>query len=492
MDVTVEDIATCKKRLSIAIPREEIEAKFDERFTELENEAFVPGFRVGHAPRRLIEKRFHDAVTEEVRIKLVSEAFEEAMKEQDLDIVGEPDIDPEKIEMPDDGPMTFSVDLEVRPEFDLPDDYSAIPLDKVERPEVTDDSVAEALERLREQNGSLEPVAEDEIADEKDLVQADLTIQAGDVMVVDRQNVRLPVGAVAIEGIRLDELPDLLKGAKAGDTKEAKITIGQEADNEDVRGQEATLTVKVDEVQRIRLPDDAALLEAADYEDMDALRGAIRRQQESRSEAQFREAHEEAVRTWLLEQMPFDLPEDLVSRHANRLLQRRLMSMQYRGVPAAEVEQHMDEIAGATSEQAARDLRLHFILDAIAKQEEIEVTDAEVDARIRFMAVQYGRKGDRLREEMEESGQLESLRASIQEDKVVRMLLDRATGPAAEEAEDEAAGEAPEAAPAEGEAGEAPEAASAEGEAGESPEAASAEGEAAGDEADDDADTEST
>lgn len=440
MDVNVEDIATCKKRLSITIPREEIEAKFDERYSELENEAFVPGFRPGHAPRRLIERRFKDAVTEEVRAKLVSEAFEKVLEEQKLDIVGEPDIDPDKIELPEDGPMTFSVDLEVRPEFDLPDDYSQIPVDEVERPEVTDETVEGALERLREQQGSLEPVGEDEGAQERDLVVADLTIQAGDVMVVDRQNVRLPVREVAVEGIRLPELPDLLTGATAGETKETKITIGDEADNEDVRGQEADLTVKVNEVHRLRLPSDEELLEATGQEDMESLRAYIRRRQESQSEADFREAREEAVRDWLLAQIPFDLPEDLVARHANRLLQRRLTSMQYRGVPADELEAHMDEIAGATGEEAARDLRLHFILDAIAKQEAVEVTDAEVDARVRFMAVQYGRKADRLREEMEESGGLDSLRAQILEDKVIRTLLDRATGEAEEQAA-EAAGE---------------------------------------------------
>jgi len=433
MDVNVETIATCKKRLSITIPREEIDAKFGERFTELEREAFVPGFRPGHAPRRLIERRFKDAVTEEVRAKLVAEAMEKALEEQQLDIVGEPDIDPEKIELPEEGAMTFSVDLEVRPEFDLPEDYSRIPIEDVERPQVTDESVARALERLREQHGSLETVGEDEGAEERDLVLADLTIQAGEVMVVDRQNVRLPVREVAIEGIRLPELPGLLAGAKAGETKHATITIGQEADAEGVRGQEADLTLKVNAVQRLRLPSDEELLQATGYEDMDALKAAVRRQQESRSQAEFREAQEQAVRRWLLDEIPFDLPEDLVGRHANRLLQRRLTSMQYRGVPADEIEQHLDEISDATGEQAAQDLRLHFILDAIAKKEKVEVAEAEVDARVRFMAVQYGRKADRLREEMEASGHLDSLRAQILEDKVIRTLLDRVTGAAAPE-----------------------------------------------------------
>jgi len=444
MDVALEDIAVCKKRLSITIPREEIEAKFDERFSELEREAFVPGFRPGHAPRRLVERRFKEAVTEEVRAKLISETLEKALKEQDLDVVGEPDLDPEKIELPDEGPMTFSVDLEVRPEFDLPEDYSRIPVEEVERPAVTDETVEQALERLREQQGSLEPVGEDEGAEERDLVLADLTVQAGDVMVVDRQNVRLPVREVAVEGIRLAELPDLLTGATAGETKEARITIGQEAENEAVRGQEAYLTVKVNEVQRLRPASDESLLEATGQEDMEALRGTIRRRQEARSEADFREAREEAVRDWLLREVQFELPEDLVKRHANRVLQQQLTRMQYRGVPADEIEQHADEIAHATSEQADRDLRLHFILDAIAKREGIEVAETEVDARVRFMAAQYGRKADRLREEMEESGGLDSLRAQILEDKVIRTLLVRAAGEAPlQEAAGDAAKEAP-------------------------------------------------
>jgi len=346
--------------------------------------------------------------------------------------------------------MTFSVDIKVRPECYLPDDYAAIPRDQVAQPEVTDETVETALQRLREQHGEMEPVGEAGEVQDGDLVVADLTIQAGDVMVVDRQNVRLPVAQVAVEGIRLETLPDLLKGAKAGEDRTAKITIGQEADNEDVRGQEADLTVRINEIQRLRLPTDEALLEATDYEDMDALRAAVRRQQQSQSQAQFREAQEEAVRNWLLERIPFDLPEDLVARHANRLLQRRLVNLQYRGVPADELEQHLGEIQQTTNEQAARDLRLHFILDAIAKKEGIEVADAEVDARIRFMAAQYGRKPDRLREEMEASGHLESLHAQILEDKVVRLLLDRATRPAEEAAAPAAATPEPSAETAEG------------------------------------------
>jgi len=98
-EVAVEDMGVCKKKLSITIPREAIDRKFEERFAELEREAQVPGFRPGHAPRRLIEKRFRRAVAEEVRVGLVSETLTKALEQEKLDVIGEPDIDPESVEL---------------------------------------------------------------------------------------------------------------------------------------------------------------------------------------------------------------------------------------------------------------------------------------------------------------------------------------------------------------------------------------------------------
>jgi trigger factor len=424
MEVTVEALATCKKKLTISIPREEIKAKFEERLTELEREAQVPGFRPGRAPRRLVEKRFHKAVADEVRVKLVAEAFEKAIKDENLDVIGEPDLDPDAIKMADDGPLTFSIELEVRPAFELPD-YVGIPV-SAERPAVTDAGVEQALERLRESRGRLDPVPAEEEVKANDLLVGDLTIQAGETMVVDRQNVRLPVAAIAVEGIRLENLPEVLKGAKAGDTRSTKITIGQDAEREDVRGKEAEVRLKINSAARVALPDNLALLKEMDYEDMESLRAGLRRQLESQSEAAYTRAQEQAIEKWLLEKIPFDLPTGLAARHANQLLQRRLMNLQSRGIPVDEIEKRLGEIKNATTEEADRDLKLHFILDAIAKKEKMEVTDAEVDARVQMIAMQYGRKTDRLHEEMEQQGTLDSLRQQILEDKVVRSLLEKA------------------------------------------------------------------
>jgi trigger factor len=424
MSVTVENVAACKKKLTITIPAEDVKAKINEKYRELEHDAQVPGFRPGHAPRRLIEKRFHEAVRDEVRAKLISEALEAAFKDEKLDVIGEPDLDPAKIEMPEDGPLVFSIELEVRPEFTLPD-YVGIPI-SVAQPTVTEENIAAALDRLREQNGKLDLLPADAEAKENDLITGDITLQAGDALVLDRTNVRLPVAAIAIEGIRLENIPAMLKGAQAGETKTATITIGQEAEKEDLRGKSAEVRIKVAELRRVALPDDATLLKAVDYEDMESLKGAIRRQLDAQTDQACRRAQETAVQNWLLEKAPMELPDELAKRHAAGLLQRHVVDLQYRGVPVEEIEKHVSDMKSASTEQAARDLKLFFILDAIAKKETIEVTDAEVDARLRYMAAQSHQREDRLHERMEADGTLDNLRSQIRDDKVLRLLLEKA------------------------------------------------------------------
>jgi len=424
MDVNVTDTGVCKKKVTITIPREDVDKKLDERYTELQREALVPGFRPGHAPRRLVEKRFHEAVVEEARTALAAEAFQKAIEEKKLDIIGDPDLDPEAIQMPDDGPMTFSVELEVRPEFTVPD-YQGIPVD-VTRTAVDDKAVDEAIEHAREEHAPLELMPEDKGAKKKDYVSADLKIQVGDLTVVDRQDARFVIDEIVVEGIPLPDVPKMLKGAKVGEAKTATVKVPDDATREDLRGKDAEVGITIRELRRPGALADAGLLKAVGYESMDALKASLRRQLESQAELDLRRRQEEAVRTWLLENVPMDLPEDLAKRHADRLLGRTLVNLQYRGVPASEIEKRLDEIRSASVTQSARELKLTFVLDRIASQEKVEVTDAEVDARIRFIAAQYGRRADRVREDMQAKGTLESLRGQIQEDKVLRLLLDKA------------------------------------------------------------------
>ena len=148
--IKIEDAGPGTKKVSIEIPRERIDAKLQEQFKELRQQAAIPGFRVGHAPQKLIEKRFATDVRDQVRRALISESYEQAVEKNSLQVIGEPQFDnPDSIQIPESGSLTYTFEVEVQPDITLPE-LSKL---KVKRPkiEVSDDNVQQALTNLREQ-----------------------------------------------------------------------------------------------------------------------------------------------------------------------------------------------------------------------------------------------------------------------------------------------------------------------------------------------------
>ena len=130
LDVKIDERSACERHVTVSIPREDIERYFDNEFSELMTSAQVPGFRTGRAPRKLIEARFRKDVADRVKSSLLMDSIGQVSDERDLSPISEPDFDFEAIELPDEGEMTFEFDLEVRPEFDVPQ-WKGL---KIERP----------------------------------------------------------------------------------------------------------------------------------------------------------------------------------------------------------------------------------------------------------------------------------------------------------------------------------------------------------------------
>jgi len=171
LNVSVEDTGPARKKLSIEIPEERILEKLEEMYGKLEEEAAIPGFRKGRAPRRLLERRFGDAIRDDAQGQLLSEAFTQAVEEQELNVIGEPDIkDLETLNLPDSGALSFEVEVEVTPDFELPSlDGIAVNRPKIEPSE---SEVDEEIERLRDRYGRME-------------AQPDATIEADDFAICD-------------------------------------------------------------------------------------------------------------------------------------------------------------------------------------------------------------------------------------------------------------------------------------------------------------------
>ncbi|MFB3891244.1 MAG: trigger factor [Phycisphaerae bacterium] len=420
---SIEDAGTLKKKLTVTVPRQRVDAKFNELFGELAKSAQVPGFRIGHAPRRLIEKRFGKEISTDVRNALVGESLGQISEKAGLQTIGEPTLDLEKIEVPETGDLTYSFEVEVAPEFTLPE-LKGI---KVTRRSVTidDERIDEALDGLRRNRARHETVQEP--AADGDVVLAGARITGEGVEPLERRGLTLRVAPGQIEGLPLLDLGTALTGKRPGDTAVIKVKAPDVHPNESWRGKELTVELAVSEVRRTVLPEiDDAFATGLGFDSLAQLREQARRRMESRVQQEVRQNLRDQVCKYLLDSVKFDLPEGVVQRHAGRLTTRRYLDLMYHGVPAEKIEEHLTAMKASIDEQAKQSLRLSFILGKYAEQEKIEVDDGEINSRVAAIAQQNNRRPERLRQEMEADGSLSGLADSLREEKALDKLLEMA------------------------------------------------------------------
>ncbi len=419
--VDVAEAGTLKKKVTITISRERIDAKRDEMFGELSSSAQVPGFRIGRAPRRLLEKRFGKEVGEDVRNSLIGESIGDAIEKSDLKTIGEPDLDLDKIEMPETGELEFSFEVEVAPEFDLPE-LKGIEVEKAVV-EVTDAQIDDQLTQWAEQQAKYEDT--DKAAAEGDIVVAGATIKVeGLDAPTERPGLTLRVAPGQVEGLPLVDLGKELAGKKAEQTAKLKLTVPDSHPNEDWQGKEATVEIHISQVRQRILPEiNDAFAEGLGFDALKELRVFLRDRFDSQMEVEVRRRLRQQIEQHLLDGTEFELPEGLVQRHTAQLIQRRTIDLLQRGVPRERIEENVTELKAAASEQADRDLKLQFIVGKVADDREITVSPAEVNSRIAQMAAGYGRRPERLRQELAADGSLGQLESVLLEEKTIDSLL---------------------------------------------------------------------
>ncbi len=423
IEINVEDAGTLRKKVTVTVPADRIAAKQSEMFGELSRTAQVPGFRIGRAPRRLIEKRFGKDVVQDVRNAIIGESLGQAIEKSELNTLGEPDLDLEKIELPEAGDMTYDFHVEVKPEFDLPE-LEGIEVEK-QTVEVDDARINETLEQWRQANVRYEDT--DSSAKGGDMVLASATISGEGIEQVAKPGLSLRAAPGQIEGLPLVDLGDALTGKKRDQSATLKVTVPEAHPNEQWRGKELTVTIAISQVRRRIVPDlDDQFAASQGFETIDQLRGQVRRSLESRSDLDTRRAMRDQICQYLLGNTQFELPESLVARHTGEVLKRRAIDLLQRGVPREQIEENLTELQAAASEEAQSGLKLSFILSKIAEENKIEIGPEEVNSRIAEMARQYNRRPERLRAELSQDGTLSQVESSIREEKAIDKLLEQA------------------------------------------------------------------
>ena len=425
--VTIEEVGPCKKRLTIEVPAASIRSALDGEYNTLRREIVLPGFRKGRAPRRLLEKRFGKETSDQVKLKLLADASDAALKENKLAILGEPEIDHEHIELPSEGPLKFQFDVEVWPEFELPG-LEGIPVTKT-KSEVGPSQVDEELVQLRRISGVWVPREEGQACRADDQIVADVALKVDGVEEPEQfSNMEIIVRSRGfVAGIPVEKLDEWLAGAKPGDSKDTTVEVSKTYFREEYRGKKVDLHVEVKEVKALRLADlDEGFLKRYGADTEEQLRANLHEVLQHRLESQIRSDMEEQIYKYLLSNVTFDLPVDVVAQQATTVLQRQYVRLLSQGLSRQQIDQHMEALRASSEDQAKEQLKTFFVIDKVCDKLDVQVTEEEVNGHIAQLAVQRGQRPERLKEQMERDGSLAQFRLEVRQGKCMSKLLETA------------------------------------------------------------------
>jgi trigger factor len=412
MDIqfTQREPAGAERHVDVTVPAEavrEVEERTTRRYT---SQARLPGFRPGKAPAAMVRKKFADAIRQDALQELVQEAWKQVMEREKLEPIAQPHIHDLKFEPGE--PVTFTLHLEVRPEVKL-ERVEGFTVQRTST-DVTDDMVQEQLDTLRDQKAVWSPVESDRPMS-GDKVSVALAVADENGVMGDAHDYPLELGKDnAIPGIE-----ELIMEARPGETVERPVKWPEDFPDEAQRGQTKTVRVTLKEVKRKTSPDldDAFAREVGDFDSIDALRDAVRKD----LAAHVARESDSQMRSQLLDQIveanPFDVPPTWV---------RQLVDSygQAYNIPEEDRPRFAQEFRPIAERQVRRDL----VVDTIARDQNLRATEADVDERVNQMATERGVQPGQLYSALQKAGRLSELEHQITEERVFTWLLEKNQG----------------------------------------------------------------
>jgi trigger factor len=424
-EIKIEDSGPATKKVSIEIPETVIATKLEEQFKELRREAAIPGFRPGHAPQKLIEKRFQSDVREQVRRALISESYQKAVEKHSLQVIGEPTFDsPDDIKLPDSGNLSYSFQVEVQPDFTLPP-LTGLAVKK-QKVEVNDQYVDRAMQNLREQQGTMIPV-EDRGVEKGDHLIADVHVKLEGAVVYHEHDAEFVARSGKIAGIQLNDLDTLLFGLRPGEKRDLNARAPATHPEEKIRDRDVVIEIALKDIKKLELAEiNEQFLSSLGFANEKELRDALGEQMKTRIEYEVQQSLRDQISKYLLQEVKIDLPVTLSEKQTERVISRRTLDLLMRGVPESAVEDRMAELRGGAREEALSELKLYFILQKVASMMNIDVSEAELNGRIAIMAAQSGKRPEKVKQEMSADGTLLNMYVQMREQKALDRIIETA------------------------------------------------------------------
>jgi trigger factor len=429
LKITVTDQPQCQKQLRIEIPTETVRAETDKIAANLARQVNVPGFRRGHVPTSVVKARFRKELRDEMLSHLLPHALGDAIREKDLKVVGEPSIDDLKFGEDDSIDVTFTV--EVAPDFEL-GNYKELPLTRRVY-KVTDEDVDKTIERLREGQAELAPV-EDRGAQAGDIVTLNVTgrivssagqeesSEESKPEEIRQQDVELELGA---EGV-LKEFTEGLAGARPGETRTFTVNYPEDYSAKQYAGRGVEYTAEVTAIRVKELPevnDEFARSIDEKYDSLESMRAEIRSNLEKVAENRTEGELREALMEQLVDRNRFDLPDFIVEKQMDVRLNTLVRQLASQGMDARHMKVDWEQIRESQRERAEREVRGSFILDRIASNESVEVSDEDVNGEIEEFAAQSGQDLSALRARLTKEGALDSIKEQVRNRKALDLVI---------------------------------------------------------------------
>lgn len=424
MNVTVENLAPCKRLVRVEVEPEKVEETFLEITGQFQREARLPGFRAGKAPKEMIAKRFESNIQDEVKRKLISESYRKAIYDQKLTVVGQPDL--EEIQFSRGQPLQFAATLEIAPEFDLPE-YKGLPAQR-QTAIVTLEDIERALRALSERHSDFKTVERE--------------LKAGDVAVINysgtcegkplTEHSPTARGLTEKKGfwVTVDETsfipgfgPQLI-GMKAGDKRTVTVDFQPDFVIPQVANKKGVYEVELVEVkEKIQPPIDQKFAESYGAKSLEELREGVRKDLQNELNLKQSRAVRNQVTVALLDKIQCDLPESVLQEETREIVYNLVNENTQRGMSKEMIDAHKDEIYATASQGARQRVKAMFAFRRIAENEGVRVEQVDIARRLQELAAQYKMPVDKLVKDLEKAGRLGDIYQQLLNEKVVDLLV---------------------------------------------------------------------
>jgi trigger factor len=412
--------ATCRRELDLEIPAEEVSKATEKVAKDFAKVARVPGFRPGKAPVSLIKRRFASDIKGEVLQTLVPEHVEKAVAEQKLTPVSQPQVD--KLEYNEGQPLKFRASFEVLPEFSL-GDYKNL---EIEMPEtaITDETVANTLAEMQQRAAAFAPV-EGRVVQNDDYVQVKLLgTPEGGGEPLQADSVLCHVGAEET----MEPFNENLRGANVGDHKTFDVDYPADYPDAKLAGKKFHYSVDVLGIKTKKLPEinDEFAKDVSDAASLDELKKKVRDGLEHERDLRQKELQREKIIAELVKLHDFPVPESLIEHQMDVRLERVVRSLAQQGVDPRAVNVDWVSLRKRQQERAKDDVKAELIIDRIATEEKIDVTEEELQQELAHMASHSGESAEAIRARLTKQGALDRMKAKLRSDKTVDWLAQNA------------------------------------------------------------------